>query len=95
MRLRGSVGGGARVRRRNASAGERLASALGGRGREVEFGAVDGVYRAAEPADEAERRGDPAERHLPARPAVHVYTRGGRTRALVGALIGQHIDLLV
>jgi len=96
VRLRGALSQ-ARVRRRRASAAERLATAFGG-GREVEFGAVDGVYRAAEQArrQAPDRREAPAD-HLPARArqAVHLYTRGGRARALVGARVGRHIDVLV
>ncbi len=93
MRLRGAHGG-ARVRRRRATTAERLAEALGGRGREVEFGAVDGVYRSAEQAPRFDQRDDaPRDDRLPARPAVHLYTAGGRTRAFVGALVGRHVDL--
>lgn len=94
MKLRGGYGG-ARVRRRKPTTTERLASAFGGRGREVEFGAVDGVYRADERAGEAWTAGEQSTLDLPARvrPTVHVYTAGGRTLALMGALVGQHVDL--
>lgn len=86
------------MRRRKPTTAERLASAFGGRGgREVEFGAVDGVYRAAdqEPAQGQAMSDGPVDQP-PARvrPTVHVYTAGGRTRALMGALVGQHVDLL-
>lgn len=82
------------MRRRDPSTAERLASALGGRGREVEFGAVDGVYRADDRA-QAERRADGPADQPPARvrQTVHLYTAGGRTRAFVGALVGQNVDL--
>ncbi len=98
MKLRGNrgQGGGARVRRRRQSAAERLASAFGGQGREVEFGAVDGVYRAAEhdrARGQAMSEGAIDQPPARVRPTVHLYTAGGRTRALFGARVGQHVDL--
>lgn len=97
MRLRGAEVGGIRVRRRAPGVGERLAEALGGgAAREVAFDPVDGVWqRAGEPRGDLPlaERPDSAESARPPRPAVHVYTAGGRTLGLFGALVGRHVDL--
>lgn len=92
MRLRAG-GDGARIRRRRPGPGDRWREALAGGGREVEFGAVDGIYRAAA-RDGGEVAIGPSAGHRPsARPAARIYTAGGQVRALFETLVGRRVDL--